>query len=196
MPPYPPTASLAVFTAGFSTLPPERFLNNLRTYDIQLLADVRSRPYSRHAPQFNKEQAERLARQAGLEYVYLGQELGGMPDDLRFYDPQGYVLYDRIAAEPWFEAGIQAVFSSLARGRKIVLTCSEDDPRACHRRLLVGRVLRERGVGLAHILANGGLISESELLDEEATLPRQAPLFEVGPERQWRSARPMRRRDT
>jgi uncharacterized protein (DUF488 family) len=180
-----------VFTAGFSTLAPERFLNNLRTYDIQILADVRSRPYSRHAPQFNKEQAERLARQAGLEYVFLGRELGGMPDDPRFYDPKGHVLYDRIAAEPWFETGIQTVLASLGRGRKIVLTCAEDDPRACHRRLLVGRVLRERGVGLAHILANGGLISESELLDEEAALPRQAALFGIGPARQWRSARPL-----
>ena len=91
MPPYPPTASLAVFTAGFSTLPPERFLNNLRTYDIQLLADVRSRPYSRHAPQFNKEQAERLARGAGLEGVVLVMQAN--PDIEDFGDGKGRIAY-------------------------------------------------------------------------------------------------------
>lgn len=190
----PLAPSQAVFTAGFSNLSPERFLNNLRTYDIQVLVDVRSRPYSRHAPQFNKEQAEALSRSWGLRYLYLGRELGGMPDDPAFYDAQGYVLYDRIAAQPWFEAGLGQVLSDLGQGGRLVLTCAEDNPRRCHRRLLLGRVLRERGIGVAHILANGGLISESELLDEEAAQPRQLSLFGAEtpePAPRWRSALPV-----
>lgn len=189
----PQIASQAVFTAGFSNLPQERFLNNLRTYDIQVLVDVRSRPYSRHAPQFNKEQVEALSRDWGLRYLYLGRELGGMPENPDLYDGQGYVLYDRVAAQPWFEAGIALVLRDLAQGCRLTLACAEDNPRRCHRRLLLGRVLRERGIGVAHILANGSLISESELLDEEAAHPRQLSLFgtEVAvPAPQWKSAHP------
>lgn len=180
----------AVFTAGFSNLCPERFINNLRTYDIQVLVDVRSRPFARHAPHFNRDEIEVLATRAGLRYLYLGRELGGMPDDPGLYDPQGYVLYDRIAAQPWFEQGIRQVMGDLRQGRRLALTCAEDDPRHCHRRLLVGRVLRERGIGLAHILASGSLISESELLDEERHMPRQLSLFGDVPEEHWRSAKP------
>ncbi len=183
-------ASPAVFTAGFSNLCPERFLNNLRTYDIQVLVDVRSRPYARHAPHFNRDEIETLSTRAGLGYLYLGRELGGIPDDPSFYDPQGHVLYDRIATQPWFEQGIRKVMRDLRQGKRLALTCAEDDPRHCHRRLLVGRVLRERGIGLAHILASGSLISESELLDEERHMPRQLSLFGTVPEDRWRSARP------
>lgn len=182
--------SRAVFTAGFSNLSAERFLNNLRAYDIQVLVDVRSRPFASYTPHFNKDQIETLATRAGLRYLYMGRELGGLPEDPGFYDAQGYVLYDRVASQPWFEQGIGQVLDDLRQGSRLALTCAEDNPRRCHRRLLLGRVLRERGVGVAHILANGGLISESELLDEEAAQPRQLSLFGDAPQPQWKSAQP------
>lgn len=190
MMPDPPEGSRAVFTAGFSNLSAERFLNNLRAYDIQVLVDVRSRPFASYTPHFNKDQIEMLAARAGLRYLYMGRELGGLPDDPAFYDPQGYVLYDRLATQPWFEQGIGQVLDDLRQGSRLALTCAEDNPRRCHRRLLLGRVLRERGVGVAHILANGSLISESELLDEEAGQPRQLSLFGTEPAPQWKSAKP------
>lgn len=186
-----PAGSQAVFTVGFSNMSAERFLNNLRTYDIQTLVDVRSRPFARHTPHFNKDQIEVLATRAGLRYVYLGRELGGMPEDPDLYDAQGYVLYDRIAARPGFEKGIRQIMADLRQGSRLALTCAEDDPRNCHRRLLLGRVLRERGVGVAHILASGSLISESELLDEERARPVQLSLFGDAPAPPWRSARPV-----
>ena len=189
--------SQAVFTAGFSNLPLERFLANLRAYDIQMLVDVRSKPFASYTPHFNKDQIEAAARAAGLGYRYMGRELGGMPEDPLFYDDAGHVLYHRLAAQPWFEQGIARVLTDLRRGTRLALTCGEDDPRHCHRRLLLGRVLRERGIGVAHILANGGLIAEAELQDEERKAPRQLSLFgeTEEPEREWKSTRPMRRAD-
>jgi len=191
MPHPPPFQSQAVFTAGFSTMPVERFLNNLQTHGIDLLVDVRSKPFSRHAPHFNKDQIEALTQRAGLRYRYLGRELGGMPQDEAFYDSQGYVLYDKLAEQPWFEQGIAQVLDDLRQGRRLALACAEADPRACHRRLLLGQVLRQRGIGVAHILASGSLISESELLDEEAAQPRQLSLFGELPQPKWRSATPV-----
>jgi hypothetical protein len=74
--------------------------------------------------------------------------------------------------------------------------CSEEDPRGCHRRLLIARVLDERGVGIVHIRGDGSLQSEAGLLDVAArnqTKTGQLPLFEareVKPKGDaWRSIR-------
>lgn len=166
-----------IFTAGFSNLPLARFLDNLRAHGVQVLVDVRSRPYASYTPHFNKDQIEASATAAGLRYLYLGRELGGQPDNPGFYDDEGFVLYDRIAAQPSFQEAIRRLLDGLGKGFCLALCCGEDNPRACHRRLLIARVLREQGVAVAHILANGTLISEAELLEEERRAPRQLSLF-------------------
>ncbi|PKN09021.1 MAG: hypothetical protein CVU73_03640 [Deltaproteobacteria bacterium HGW-Deltaproteobacteria-8] len=188
--PDPPGGiSGTIFTAGFSNLPLSTFLSNLRVHGIQVLVDVRSKPYASYTPHFNKDQIEVSATTAGLRYLYLGRELGGMPDNPGFYDDQGYVLYDRIAATEGFQVGINRLLDGLRKGYCLALTCGEDNPRHCHRRLLLGRMLREQGVAVAHILSSGTLISEAELLDEERRAPRQLSLFGGVEEEQqaWRS---------
>ena len=65
-----------VFTIGHSTLPYERFLALLRRWSITAIADVRTAPYSRHSPQFNKATLRNELRQSGIAYVFLGEELG------------------------------------------------------------------------------------------------------------------------
>lgn len=181
----------AVFTTGFSNLPLDRFLNNLRAFDVQVLVDVRSKPFASYTPHFNKDSIEAAARAAGLEYQYLGRELGGRPEDPRLYDPEGYVLYDRVAALPSFQTGIRNVLDGVRQGRRLALACGEDNPRHCHRRLLVGRVLRDLGIGVAHIMADGGLLAEAELLEEERAQPRQLTLFGGVETPAWKSARPV-----
>jgi len=191
MPPNASEDTLAVFTTGFSCLSADRFLANLRAYDIQVLVDIRPRPFAGNTPHFNADRFAETARAAGLAYRYQGRELGGLPDDAAFYDAEGRVLYGRVAAQPWFQAGINAVVDDLRHGRRLALACVEEDPRRCHRRLLVGRVLRERGIGVAHILAHGGLLAEAELLDEERAAGC-TPMEEKAGD-QWRSPRAMRR---
>ncbi len=185
-----------MFTAGFSNLPLERFLTNLRFFDIQLVVDVRSKPFARYTPHFNRDQIERAARAAGLRYAYMGQHLGGLPDNPGFYDRQGYVLYDRIAVQPGFRQGMDWLRAEADNGVRLVLACGEDDPRRCHRRLLLGHVLREGGIGVAHIMADGTLVAESELLDEERSAQRQLSLLDgAQQERTWKSARPVALKD-
>ena len=178
-----------VYTAGFSNLPLQSFLSNLRTHGIQVLVDVRSKPYASYTPHFNKDQIEAAATASGLRYLYLGRDLGGMPDNPGFYDDEGYVLYDRIAATEGFQVGIKRLLDGLNKGYCLALTCGEDNPRGCHRRLLLGRVLRESGIAVAHILSDGTLVSEAELLDEERKQPRQLSLFGgvEQEERAWKS---------
>lgn len=189
--------SARVFSIGHSKHAIGAFLGLLEQHDIELLADVRSMPYSRFSPQFARAALERSVAAAGRAYVFFGQELGGRPEGAEFYDDAGHVRYDRRAGSPEFLDGIRRLESELAR-RRVAILCSEEDPAHCHRRLLVARVLGARGVAaahLSHIRGDGRLELESELArgqDRQGTLFGPAvPAVEDPP---WRSSHPVRPR--
>lgn len=115
-----------------------------------------------------------------MEYVYLGQELGGRPEGAENYDAAGHVLYGRLATSEPFREGLERL-TALANQRRIAVMCAEEDPGKCHRHLLVGRVLEERGAEVRHIRKDGSIVSSPGQL----TLPEH--------EADWRSPRPVRR---
>ena len=171
------THGTTVFTVGHSNHEIERFEELLHTYGVAAVADVRSAPYSRFSPQFNKEDLAAWLRDAGIAYVFLGRELGGRSDDPSDYE-NGRVRYDRLAAKPTFESGIERVLHG-ASEKKIALLCAEKEPLDCHRTLLVARALAERGVHVEHILADGAVESHDQTMDRllEMTGLKQASLF-------------------
>ncbi len=176
-----------VFTVGHSNHALEHLLGLLADNRIALVVDVRSRPASGRFPHFNKRSLSEALGRAGIDYRFLGDRLGGMPDDPRFYDDQGHVLYGVIAATPGFGRGVEEIVQAAGRVR-IALMCGEEYPTGCHRRLLVGRVLREHGLQVRHIRGDGRVLDESELGG-----PDQLTLFGQ-PDKAWRSVRPVRRR--
>jgi uncharacterized protein (DUF488 family) len=175
---------LPVWTIGHSNHSLATFVDLLRTHDIEFVVDVRSYPYSRYAPHFSLPQLEAALRAEGVGYLFLGQELGGRPSVDEHYDDDGHALYEPMSREPGFAAGIERVLSG-ARRYCIALVCSEGDPEECHRRLLVGRVLADRGVELRHILADGSVRVEQDIPVGVGT---QEALFDEGPTA-WRSTR-------
>jgi len=142
-----------VWTVGHSTHPYERLLELLRNAGITAVADVRTSPYSRHFPQFNKEILKDKLQADGIAYSFLGNELGGRPTGGEFYR-EGVADYERMATTPDFQRGLERVLEG-ARKYRVALMCSEHDPLDCHRCLLVGRALAERGVAVKHILSDG-----------------------------------------
>ena len=187
--------SSVLYTMGHSTHVFEAFLGLLRQYEIQVVADVRSSPYSRHASQFNKEDLERQLLDGGLVYKFLGHVLGGRPQDSQFYDSEGYVLYDRIAASPPFHQEMIALLQQAADQRTVLL-CGEEDPIECHRRLMLARVAQDRGCEVFHIRGDGRLQSETAMAEEERfrRTKGQLFLFASEDEKRWRSARPVSRK--
>jgi len=180
-----------VFTVGHSNHPLAVFLDLLTTSGITTVIDVRSRPRSGYAPHFNRETLEPALAERRIAYSFMGNSLGGMPSDPRFYDAEGYVLYFQVAATDDFQVGIVRVIE-LASKERVAVMCGEEDPIACHRRLLVGRVLAERGVELVHIRGDGRLQTEEELRDAEAKAKGLAgvqTLFDVEEQEPWRSTR-------
>ena len=148
------TEGNVIFTIGHSRHPAAHFLELLVRHQIQIVVDVRSRPYSRFSPQFNKSQLEQAVTDHGLEYVFLGKALGGRPEGGELYSADGSLNYARRAVEQEFLAGIEEVLQ-LAEDKRVALMCAEEDPEKCHRWLLVGRTLAARGFSIVHIRGDG-----------------------------------------
>ena len=183
----PLKAELSVYTVGHSNHDVDQVIGLLKLHQIQIVADVRSSPYSQWASQFNREPFERALAAHSIRYLFLGDRVGGRPKDGAFYDADGHVLYDRVAQSARFQGGISDLLESI-RSRRVALFCSEEDPTQCHRRLLVGRVLTERGVDVRHIRGDGRIQSEQEIAEEEEFQQTggQMSLFEEEPA-PWRS---------
>lgn len=152
-----------VLTIGHSTHALEVFTGLLRRHRVSAVADVRSAPYSRFNPQFNRELLIEALEVEGIRYVFLGRELGGRSDDPACYE-DGRIRYDRVAATESFRSGLDRVVDGAARYR-IALMCAEKEPLECHRTLLVARALDEQGVDVAHIHADGGLEPHQSAMD-------------------------------
>jgi uncharacterized protein (DUF488 family) len=156
------TSAVTVWTVGHSTHPVPALLSVLHGQRIEVVADVRSQPYSRRNPQFNSQGFAAAMREAGLDYLYLGAELGGRPPEREFYDGKGHVRYAAVAATGRFVSGLERLLARSA-AQRVAIMCSEEDPARCHRRLLVGQALIGRGVTVSHIRGDGSLVDEAKL---------------------------------
>ncbi len=142
-----------VFTIGHSTQPLARFIGLLKQHRITVLADVRSKPYSRMNPQFNRVNLMMALKKNGIAYVFLGKELGARSTDRSCYE-NGKVQYSRLARTELFEAGLARVREG-SKQHCIALMCAEKEPLECHRTILVSRYLTDAGMDVWHILWDG-----------------------------------------
>jgi uncharacterized protein (DUF488 family) len=151
-----------ILTIGHSTHEIEHFIGLLTLHSVTAVCDVRSHPYSKHNPQYNQKELKGALRRSGIEYVFLGRELGA-----RSGDPDCYVnrkvRYDRIALTPGFRQGLDRIEKGMELYR-LALMCAEKDPLACHRAILVARHLEARGLEVRHILENGTIETHNETM--------------------------------
>ena len=156
-----------IYTVGHSNHPIDRFLGLLQPHGITAVADVRSTPYSRFNPQFRREKLQAALAGVGIQYVFLGQELGARSQDPACYDGEGRVSYAKLAMTELFRKGIVRLKTGLADHR-ISLMCAEGEPLECHRTILVARELVREGVAVTHILGDGSLESHEHALQRLA----------------------------
>ena len=145
-----------IHTIGHSNHPLQNFLGLLQQHGITALADVRSTPYSRFNPQFRRERLQASLAAAGIQYVFLGAELGARSQDPSCYDAEGRVSYAKLARTDLFRSGIQRLIAGSSQYR-ISIMCAEREPLECHRTILVARELVREAVPVVHILADGSL---------------------------------------
>jgi uncharacterized protein (DUF488 family) len=149
-----------VFTIGHSNHPMGRFIELLRAHAIGLVCDVRSTPYSRLNPQFNREALQAELKKQGIEYLYLGRELGGKPGGASVPGDDASRLAT-IAGSKAFGVGLDRLLRE-AKGSRVAIMCAEKDPARCHRAHLICRHF-PRGVLVRHILADGSLLLHTDL---------------------------------
>jgi uncharacterized protein (DUF488 family) len=167
-----------LYSVGHSNHGEAAFLDLLRQHRIQLVADVRSRPYSRFVSHFGKEKLARILAEEGVAYLFLGQELGGKPprDDPARFAPD----YQARIRDPGFEKGIERLLEA-AGARRTALLCRERDPLDCHRLYLVCRYVRGMVGPIRHLLADGSIEEQAgtERRLRERLHGRQPTLFDA-----------------
>ena len=160
-----------LFTIGHSNHTLEKFLGLLKQHNITAIADVRSIPFSRFNPHFNREALEASLRRANISYVHMGQQLGARRDE-----PECFVgkqaNYELVAQLPSFRAGIDRLLAG-SQQQRIALMCAEKDPITCHRTVLITRAFRHGAITVSHILDSGQLESaaaaEERMMDATQT---------------------------
>ena len=171
-------ALLTILTIGHSNHDAVTFFALLRQHRLETLVDVRSAPYSRYAPHFSRQALSALLDDAGIRYVWAGSTLGGRPDDPTCYRDgvvrKGNVDYRAMARQASYRQGVQQLLECAADG-PVVVMCSEEDPRRCHRHHLIEHSLRARGVSVLHIRRDGIL----EALEPEETSSPESPIAQL-----------------
>jgi len=153
---------VTIFTVGHSDHSPEDFVDLLQRHGIEAIADVRSAPFSRRFPAFNKESLRNILAKNSISYVFLGKELGARPADSSCFR-DGRADFDLIARSEAFRNGMARLLKGASRMR-IALLCAEKEPLQCHRCILAGRVLAEQGEDVVHILADGSTERHEETM--------------------------------
>jgi uncharacterized protein (DUF488 family) len=161
-----------IYTLGHSNHPAERLIELLRQHDIGAVADVRSMPFSRFNPQFNRERLAAALRGAAIHYVFLGEELGARTRDPSLLE-DGRVSYAKLARSEPFRRGLERVMSGM-REHRIALMCAERDPLQCHRTLLISPELERAGVPVTHILPDGSLETHAQVMSRVSSDPQAA----------------------
>jgi ATP-dependent DNA helicase RecQ len=168
----PPGALLSI---GYGARPLQEMAGLWRLHEVAWVVDVRSRPYSKNRPEWRKKSLETALPDLGFHYAWMGDQLGGMPDDPRLLGPDGRPDRDAIAASPDFRQGLTRLLRARDKGLRLCLMCAEAKPEECHRARLIGRELALLKVPLLHIDERGQLISQEDAMAR--LVPAQGDLF-------------------
>lgn len=145
-----------MYTIGYATKPIRDFIEQLQNYDVTVVADIRSVPYSKAFFDYHQEALAGHLKNAGIRYVYLGEELGPRSKNPRHYNDSGQVQFDLLMQSSLYRSGIQRLFDGVQKGFNIAMVCACKDPAICHRSLLVGWSLNhQHNHELTHIRHDG-----------------------------------------
>ncbi len=152
---------MEVWTIGHSNHSADKFVGLLQKHQINMLIDVRSKPFSRFA-HFQRDNLIRLVRSNEIDYRYGGSVLGGM----------GNVQ----VTAPLFIAKMDAILEFASEGLRVAMMCSEGKPCECHRagKLTAWLHRNREDVKTTHIMPDASLLDAREyepLVNDDVTWP-------------------------
>jgi uncharacterized protein (DUF488 family) len=174
--------AVPIYTIGYGNRSVEEFSALLQRYHIQYVVDVRSQPYSRYSPAFSQKLLMQHLQQQSIDYLFMGDTLGGRPADATCY-VDGKVDYSRVCTKAFYLQGIQRLRVAWEKQLRVVLLCAEAKPQECHRSKLIGNTLFEQQIPVAHIDETGECKTQPEvnhvLLGGQPTLFEDIPAVEL-----------------
>jgi uncharacterized protein (DUF488 family) len=156
----------SVFSIGHGNKDIDEFISELHSYDIKFLIDIRSKPYSKFSQHFSQQSLKVVVEREHIRYVYMGQELGGLPHDSTCFTSEGKVDYNKLKEKDFFKEGLQRLLNVNSKGLKVCIMCSESDPKMCHRSKLIGVELQKMGVALQHIISVSKILTQDQVINE------------------------------
>lgn len=155
-----------IFSTGHGNKKIEDFIMELKNFKIEYLLDIRSKPFSKWNPDFNKPVLELKLKEEGITYVFVGDTLGGLPDDRSCYDENGKVVYELIKEKSFFKKGLNRLITAHNKRINLAVMCSESKPEECHRSKLIGQELLKSNISLNHIVGKEKLKSQQSVMNE------------------------------
>lgn len=155
-----------IYSIGHGNKKIEDFIAELKSFNIEYLLDIRSKPFSKWNPQFNQAALEEELKLHGIKYVFVGETLGGLPNDRSCYDFDGKVVYDLIKEKDFFKEGLNRLTTAHEKKIQLVIMCSESKPEECHRSKLIGTELLKKGISIIHIVSKRRIKSQETILNE------------------------------
>ena len=157
-------APIPIYTIGYGSRSIAELIEVLHQHEIAYLIDVRSAPYSRYKPEFSKAPLANELEQHGIRYVFMGDTLGGRPDDETCY-VNGKIDYEKVKAMEFYQHGIQRLHSAFSQQQSIALMCSEGKPEDCHRCKLIGATLITQNIPVIHIDENDKHLTQEQIIE-------------------------------
>lgn len=155
-----------IYSIGHGNKSIEDFIEELKSFNIVFLLDIRSKPYSKWSPHFNQNRLESELKKNSIKYVYAGDSLGGLPEDRSCYDCDGKVVYDYIKGKDFFKEGLKRLTTANEKDIKIAIMCSESNPGECHRSKLIGQELLKQNISIKHIVSRLKFKSQELVMSE------------------------------
>ena len=167
-----------VFTVGYGNRSLLDLVDILNTHDIEYLIDVRSHPFSKFNPEYNKPDLISFFEKHRINYLFWGYELGGTPDNPDVKS-DGIVVYSSIMELDSFKEKVGRIADAYNKGIRVCLMCSELAPENCHRSKLIGVALHDIDIHVLHIDKDGTLVKHLDVLSRVDK--SQPSLFENNP---------------
>lgn len=158
------TDTIPIYTIGYGSRSISEFIDVLQQYEIAYLIDVRSVPHSGYKPEFSKNQLANEVEQHGIRYVFMGDLLGGKPDDESCY-VNGIVDYEKVKEAEFYKRGIERLRTAWTQQQRVALMCAEGKPEHCHRAKLVSATLTDEDLPVVHIDENSEEMTQEQIID-------------------------------
>jgi len=154
-----------IFSIGHGNKSIEKFIQELKSFDVKYLIDIRSKPYSKFNPHFNKEMLKCYIERENIVYIFMGDSLGGLPAETSCYT-SGKVDYDKLKIKDFFVTSLLKLKIANDKGLNSTIMCSEGSPTECHRTKLIGVELQKMGIELRHITDIGKEKTQNQVILE------------------------------